>query len=127
MFFIVCVNFKSQDFNNKDVLLPVAQSARPLEVSGSDPLYLNMNDRGELLVTGQEPLRTKSEMGQYLKQEYARAERSAKEKGSSKIKTVVIIRAHKSVDYEPVYDLLRLCKDSGFTKLQLRAVQKSTT
>jgi biopolymer transport protein ExbD len=125
MFFIVCVSFKAQDYNSKDVQLPVAQSARTLERSGDDPVFLNMNEKGELLVVGRDPLKTQSEIKGYLLREHDFAERLAKERGDKKIRTVIVIRAHRGVDWGQGYQLLHLCKDAGFTKLQLRAVQKA--
>jgi biopolymer transport protein ExbD len=117
MFFIVCVNLKQQDYNTKDLTLPSAQSARPLEKSANDPLFLNLNTKGELLLTGREPLKTEPEIRQYLKGEFAESERIKK-------KRVIIIRADQAAFYEEVYKVLRLCKDAGFNRLQLRAVQK---
>lgn len=124
MFFIVCVSFKAQDYNSKDVQLPVVQSARILERSDDEPLFLNMDERGEVLIAGRDPLRTVPEMKDYLQHVYSSAQRVAKERGDKKIKMVIILRAHRGVDYESVYQLLRLCKDIGFTTLQLRAVKK---
>lgn len=125
MFFIVCVNFKQQDYNTKDVKLPVAQSARPLERSDYEPIFLNLNDKGAVLVPGREPLESRPAIRAYLKSEFDAAERVTKK--GEKIKRVVIIRGHRAADYEKIYDLLRDCKDVGFSKLQLRAEQKASS
>ena len=42
MFFMVCVNFVSQQVN-EDIKLPVAQSARPMDKTEVDVLFLNLD------------------------------------------------------------------------------------
>lgn len=126
MFFMMCVNFVTEQVN-EDIKLPVAQSARPMDKSEVDILFLNMDAQGRLLVPGQEkPLATQGEMSFYLKQQYADAKRTAETKGdkSGQVRTAVIIRAHRDVSYAQVFQLLRLCKDTGYRKLQLRALTK---
>src|SRR5262245_7546159 len=124
MFFMMCVNFVSEQVN-EDVKLPQAQSARPMDKRLGDVLVLNMDAKGRLLVPGRpKPLTTPLEFGTYLRQEYADAKRNAearKEK-SDGISTVVIVRAHRDSNYANVFGILRLCKEVGFRKLQLRAL-----
>ena len=124
MFFMMCVNFVSEQVN-EDIKLPVAQSARPMDKRLGDVLVLNMDAKGRLLVPGRpKPLTTPLEIGTYLKQEYADAKRNAaarKEK-SDQVQTALIIRAHRDSSYASVFGLLRMCKEIGFRKLQLRAL-----
>ena len=121
MFFIITVNFVSQQVTNESEL-PDAQSARPMDKDETEVLFINMNEKGQVLVLGaREPLdaaRTRVS----LNQQYEDARLNAKD---GKVNTVVIIRAHKSADYKDVYELLRLCKAAGFRKLQLRAIAKA--
>src|SRR5947209_15374885 len=53
-FFMLCINF-SQDNYDQRVRLPVAGSARPVEVAraGEDRLVLNVDRQGRLLFNGQ--------------------------------------------------------------------------
>jgi biopolymer transport protein ExbD len=127
MFFMMCVNFVTEQIN-EDIQLPDAQSARPMEKSEADVLFLNLNPEGHLLATGREaPLERLSEMKFYLEKEYEDARRLAKERGdrSGQVRTVIIIRADRAVDYVHVYQLLRLCKEVGYRKYQLRAKTKN--
>jgi biopolymer transport protein ExbD len=127
MFFMMCVNFVTRQVS-KDIVLPVAQSARPMDKSFTEVLFLNMDEKGQLIRLGQpKPLTTPGEIRYYLSQEYADAKRTAEAKGdkSGKVKTVVIIRAHQNVNYAQIYNLLRTCKEVGYNKLQLRATIKA--
>jgi len=123
MFFLICVNFVSADFN-KDIQLPASQSARAMDKSEVDVLFLNMDQHGNLIVSGQkDPLATKPGIQHYLAQQYADAKRAAEQSGEKKgqVRTAVIIRADERTTYSQVYELLQACKVVGYHKLQLRA------
>jgi biopolymer transport protein ExbD len=127
MFFMICVNFVSAQVN-EEIKLPVAQSARAMDKAEVEVLVLNMEASGKLLVVGQpKPLSTVGEKRYFLKQYFADAKRAAEESGDKKgqVKTTVIIRADKNATYEEVFELMALCKDAGFKKLQLRAFTKA--
>src|SRR5437667_12875199 len=77
MFFMMCVNFVSEQVN-EDIKLPVAQSARPMDKRLGEVLVLNMDSQGQLIVPGRsKPVITPLEIGTYLKQEYADAKPKA--------------------------------------------------
>ena len=127
MFFMVCVNFVSQQVN-EDIKLPVAQSARPMDKAEVDVLFLNMDQHGKLMVPGRDqPLSTLPQMRVYLRQVYADAKRTAEERGdkSGRVKTAVVIRADKRGTYLKLFELLQLCKDVGYQRLQLRALTEA--
>jgi len=127
MFFMICVNFVSEQVN-KDVQLPVSQSARAMDKGEVDVLFLNLDQNGNLLVSGQpRPLNTRGEIQNYLVTQFADAKRAAQESGdkTGKVKTVVIIRADENSTYLQVYELLQACKKVGYHKLQLRARTKA--
>jgi biopolymer transport protein ExbD len=127
MFFMVCVNFVSQQVN-EDIKLPIAQSARPMDKTEVDVLFLNVDHGGKLLVPGREqPLTTLPQMRVYLRQVYLDAKRAAEEKGdkNGRVKTAVVIRADRRTTYLKIFELLQLCKEVGYQKLQLRALTQS--
>jgi biopolymer transport protein ExbD len=127
MFFMVCVNFVSQQVN-EEIKLPVAQSARPMDKSELDVLFLNVDQTGKLIVPGRDqPLTTLPQMRVFLRQVHADAKRAAEEKGdkSGKVKTAVVIRADKRTTYVKIYELLQLCRDVGYQKVQLRALSQA--
>jgi biopolymer transport protein ExbD len=126
MFFLICVNFVSEQFD-QDIQLPLSQSARSMEKGESDVMFLNLDQHGHLLVSEQaQPLQTKAEIQYYLKQHHADAQRTAEVSGnkSGQVRTAVIIRADKRATYAQVYGLLQACKSAGYRKLQLRAESK---
>jgi biopolymer transport protein ExbD len=127
MFFMVCVNFVSQQVN-EDIKLPVAQSARPMDKTEVDVLFLNVDQSGKLIVPGREqPLATLPQMRVYLRQFYLDAKRTAEEKGDKegRVKTAVVIRADRRTTYLKIFELLQLCKEVGYQKLQLRALTQA--
>ena len=120
MFFMMCVNFVTEQVN-EDIKLPYAQSARPMDKGEQDVLFLNIEEHGQLLVLGREDplnlIRTKY----YLKRQF---EDAAKASPDGRVRTVIVIRAHKDADYSQVYQVLQLCKSEGFRKLSLRAMTR---
>jgi biopolymer transport protein ExbD len=130
MFFVMVANF-SMEQANADVKLPDAMSGKPTEKTDAEVLYLNLNDKGEILIVGHEPLGA-TEIYGYLKDQYTEAAelaRDRKKKGladSDQVSTVIIIRADKNTDFGPVYNVLRQAKAAGFKKWQLRVNHRNT-
>jgi biopolymer transport protein ExbD len=123
MFFMICVNFVSEQVN-QDIKLPVAQSARPMDKGEIDVLFLNMDKYGNVMVPGrQQPLVTTGDKQHYLNQEHADKLHFQQIQGdkSGSVKTAVIIRADQGAKYGQIFELLHLCKQAGYHKLQLRA------
>ena len=124
MFFIVSINFVTQEIN-ENIELPVAQSAGPMDKGNTDVLFLNLNQKGFLEVVGEsQPRQSLVEMNLFLKDKYADAKRLAQERGDKKVNTTVIIRADQRVPYKLIYQILHQCKEVGYSKLQLRAMTK---
>ena len=150
MFFMACTNFAMENVN-ENVKLPLAQSAKPVEDVGSDILYLNIDQQGNLLVTRdntfrdgkidgmkdkqlddsgnlvspgkfERPLRNR-QMDGYLKRIYADNTRiaSTRKDDPGLVRTLVILRAHQDAKFSDVYEVLRICRGVGFRKMQLRA------
>src|SRR5437773_2180723 len=95
MFFIMCVNFVAEQVSG-DIHLPVAQSARPMDKSADDVLFLNLEQNGHLRIFGRpEPLRTLGEMTYYLKMAFEDARRHNRDP----VKTLVVIRADQDVHF----------------------------
>ncbi len=122
MFFIMVVNFVTEQVN-RGINLPTAQTARPMEnrkIGGT--LFLNMDAKGQVTVPEEaKPLTTIPEIRFYLRKCHDDAARLAQQLGEKGVNTVVVLRADRGVDYAYVYHVLRMCKEVGFRKLQLRA------
>src|SRR5438477_7830361 len=125
MFFMMCVNFVSEQVN-QNIELPVAQSARPMDKGEVDVLFLNVDRKGNLVVPGHDTLMTMPAISYYLRQQYTDAERADKLRGGPGIvKTSIVIRADVNASYKNVFDLMALCKQIGYRKLHLRAKTKA--
>jgi len=143
MFFMMCVNFVSEQ-NNEDVKLPDSASVQPMDKAETDVLFINLKpfhfrewqDRvrdpdllGKLqdkfregdplvFVSGKEPMKP-IELDFWLKQKHEDLLKESKE-----VKTAVIIRADENTDYTQVFRVLQMCKVRGFTNLKLRAITR---
>lgn len=126
MFFMMCVNFVTEQVN-QNINLPVAESAVPMDKSDSEAtvLFLNLNRNGHLEVPGHDPMRNPFEMRFYIKSQYDDAKRLNEEKGlKGVVQTTVIIRADKSSNYAEVYRMLKICQEVGYSKIQVRALSQ---
>jgi biopolymer transport protein ExbD len=144
MFFMMTVNFVTEQAN-EDIKLPDSQSAKPMDKSQADVLFVNLkpyraadfegrypsaevahyddkfkDDPFCAMVLGKPPMKL-SELQPFLKQQYEDAVRNAKD---GKIHTVIVIRAHKDSQYDKVYRVLQMCKNVGYHDLHLRVISK---
>jgi biopolymer transport protein ExbD len=142
MFFIMCVNFVSEQVN-EDIKLPDSQAAKPMMKDGTDALLINLQPfhteeqarsgkfrtqdlnkfhEGEAMATALlKPPFKLSELNSFLKQQYEDAGRLSKD---GQVRTVIVLRAHKDMQYEDVYRVLQMCKTIGYRDLHLRAISK---
>jgi biopolymer transport protein TolR len=121
MFFMVTVNFATEQ-TQEDVALPTSQSARPLPKHGAkDPIFINLvvkeGDKNEhqVLITGKPPM-IQAEARSWIQNQYDDLKRFGE------VTSPVVIRADKNADYGEVYKLLRACADAGFRNLKVRAI-----
>jgi biopolymer transport protein ExbD len=151
MFFMMCVNFVSEQVN-EDIRLPQSQAVKPMDKADTDVLFINLKpfdlkefqdrlpadvlarvqekfrDGDEcVLIPGKEPMR-RSDLNIWLKQQYADAKQIAESAagGSKDVNTAIVIRAHKDADYGQVFEILQMCKNVGYRRLKLRALTKNT-
>ena len=120
MFFMVTVNFATEQ-TQEDVALPDSQTARPLPTQGAkDPLFINLRlseqtRRPVILVTGM-PEMGQADARRWIQKQYEDLGRFGD------VKNPVIIRADKAAEYAQVYQLLQSCSDAGFRNLKVRAL-----
>src|SRR5438552_7349756 len=50
MFFMVCANFVMEQIN-ESIQLPKAEAARPLDANAHNIIFLNVNEKGEVLLS----------------------------------------------------------------------------
>src|SRR5215470_13812565 len=117
MYFIMCANFIDQE-NTAEVLLPVAQMAKPISRDDSDVLFLNVDQDGKVLILG-EPPKDLAATRLWLDN---RALDAKTKSGDGPIRTAIVVRAHRDASYDSVYRLMQACKDKGFKRFKLRAM-----
>jgi len=109
---------------NELIMLPVSQSARAMDKGEVEVLVLNMDAEGKVHVVGQQkPLANLGQKISFLRTYYSDAKHTAEERGDKNgdVKTTVIIRGHQQANYAQLYELMGLCKEAKFKKIQLRA------
>jgi biopolymer transport protein ExbD len=122
MFFMITVNFVQTEALNEDVVLPAAQAAVPLDQSGDDYIFLNMNKQGKL-VGFLEDLNNEIKLKAHLQREQQARQRAAQEKGrKGDVNIVIVLRAHKDARYADVYRVLDTCSQAGYKRWQLRVL-----
>src|SRR5438094_9252621 len=77
MFFMICVNFVSEQVNEL-IMLPVSQSARAMDKGEVEVLVLNMDAEGKVHVVGQQkPLANLGQKISFLRTYYSDAKHTA--------------------------------------------------
>jgi biopolymer transport protein ExbD len=120
MFFMMCANFVSNQVN-ENIKLPVMQSARPADKRENDLFFLNIYDDGTLEVPGKNPIKKDTDKKVVLREEYRDRQRNL-DKGEKDVKTIIVLRGDKNVDYKDIFQIMNWCKEAGFRQFRLRAM-----
>ena len=141
MFFMMCVNFVTEQVN-EDIKLPVSDSARPVDKADVDALFINQKSmkskefreklrpeqlerlgdtESVVLVPGKEPMKL-IEAKAWLKQQYEDAQKTAKD---GKVETVIHFRPDEDLELNQMFTLMQHCKVVGYRKLKVRAITRS--
>ena len=124
MFFMITVNFVQAESANEKVILPAAQSAVPIDPTGDDYIFLNMDKEGKL-VGPLEDLNNEIRFKAHLEREKEARRQAAQEKGrKADVNIVIVLRAHREAPYEKVWNILDTCNRAGYHRWQLRVKQK---
>ena len=127
MFFMICVNFVGEQVN-ADIQLPTSQSARPMDRTEVDVLFLNLDAKGNVHAPGEpKALTTPAAVQVYLRRQFSDAKSLAIDRGdkSGKVNTTIIIRADRNSTYQQVFELMLWCRDVGYRKIEQRAYIKT--
>jgi biopolymer transport protein ExbD len=153
MFFMMCVNFVNEQVS-RDIRLPVSQVAAPMNKGETDVLFINLKaynpddfkdrpaaDRDYIkklfhdaepgkqqlcaLIVGAEYPKTAADLKAWLEKKYTYAKADAEKTGDGTVKTIIIIRADKELEYEHVFAAMKLCEEAKFPRLKLRAIIKN--
>jgi biopolymer transport protein ExbD len=141
MFFMMCVNFVTEQVN-KDIKLPVSESAKAVDKADADALFLNQKSmkskefrnslspatlerlgdaESVVMVPGKEPMRL-IEAKAWLKQQAEDAKKTSKD---GKIHTVIHFRPDADLELNQLFTLMQHCKVVGYKQLKIRAITKN--
>lgn len=113
-FFMILINF-AEDNNNQTIKLPASELARPAEAPPDDPIVLQMNSVGQILITGD--FTNLAEVKRKLTTKAQFIRRQKKDPKNSNI----IIRADGRAATKSVRELINVCQELGFENYTLRA------
>jgi biopolymer transport protein ExbD len=117
-FFMVLVNFSEAEQDER-VKLPESELAKPPEVPFEDPITLQMDKNGDVIVDGETlPL---DAMGRRMQKK----REILKYMGKTPGEVTVIIRAHEYCATGKVQELIKICQEQKFERFALRAKEKT--
>ncbi len=128
MFFMVCANFVMEQVN-ETIKLPPAIASKPLDKSGDKALFLNINTKGEVLLSqldavGSDSTLTNAEaVKSYMIRRYDEDMKGLKpgEKGPQ---LRIIIRADENAKFKDVYGIMSACRKAGFYDAEVRVIKQ---
>ena len=131
MFFMLCATFVAEQ-TEATIKLPEAIAARALDKNEGDPIFLNINARGQVILSRSQmedkgELDTPPELEQYLKRrakvEYRATTGKAEDPPRDwKPQTTLIMRIDKEAEFSKTYPLMKACRQANYTKVELRAL-----
>src|SRR5262249_53549449 len=124
MFFMICANFVLEQ-TDVAIVLPRAVAAQAITANDGQVIYLNINEKGELLLPPSErytnPDGTETKILTNAKAiEIYLKRRSHEEEGSDK-RSLIILRVHKLCPFEKTFEIMQACRNVGYQRVQLRA------
>jgi biopolymer transport protein ExbD len=118
MFFLIVANFIEEQ-NNKDILLPEATTAVPIEPQAVDVLPLNVDQEGKLVLAENEAISSDQQITRFLTDKYNEFKSDRGEKGAKDI--AVVVRGDARADFKYIYRVMTAARQAGFSKIELRA------
>lgn len=128
MFFMVCANFVMEQVN-ESIKLPTAVSAQPLDPNAGNIIFLNVNEKGEVLLSALDAvgsdrvLYNQIQVQSYMKRRYEEDVRVAGGDTSKPPRSTVIIRADRRTQFRKIYDIEVACQKAGYKNCKLRAIR----
>jgi biopolymer transport protein ExbD len=129
MFFMLCANFVLEQ-TNVEIKLPEANAAKALEKTEDDPFFLNVNSKGQVLLTPNQregdidTLDNEVQVYNYMARQAERSKKAAEARGEKweKPKTVLILRVDRATPFDKTYPIMKACRRAGYDRVQLRVL-----
>jgi biopolymer transport protein ExbD len=128
MFFMVCANFVMEQIN-ETIQLPTAVAAKPLDPNAQNIIFLNVNEKGEVLLSPLDAVGKENTLYNPVQVQFymkGRFEEDVRKNGGDKTKpprSTLIIRADKKTPFEKVYGIMKACRLAGYQNCQLRTIR----
>src|SRR5262245_11604788 len=124
-FFMLVINFQAAALD-MSLKLPVVGSARPVESQTEDLMVLNINNKGQLRVTGQtveaEPFLAKEAA---FARKRLQSETGKKFNPGDELPTLIVVRADQKTPFDLLNKVLTECQKHGYRKFALRAMNRA--
>jgi biopolymer transport protein ExbD len=128
MFFMLCANFV-MDQTSAEVKLPEAAAAKAIERDVNEVIFLNVDSKGRVLLTPDQRTDDESEtLDNEIQVKSFMQRRAAVEKrktGKDMPEAVLVLRVDRETPFDRTYGIMKACRDAGYTRVQLRAIQPS--
>jgi biopolymer transport protein ExbD len=133
MFFMLCANFV-MDQTNVEIKLPEAIAAKALNKSEEYAIYLNVNEKGQVILTPTDQYKDSNgdvistldnpiQVEGFLKRRAKEDKAAAGPAGADKpLRSVIILRVHKECSFDKTYGIMKACRKADYLRVQLRAV-----
>lgn len=126
MFFMLCANFVMEQTSDA-IKLPEAFAAKALDKGEENPIFLNINEQGKVLLTpdqrGKDDTETLDNEIQVKGFMDLQAAIEKRRTGKQQPQSSVILRVDKSTPFERTYKIMKACRLAGYQKVQLRVLQ----
>jgi biopolymer transport protein ExbD len=127
MFFMLVTNFAMEQ-TKAEIQLPEAISAKVLDKGEGDPIFLNINEQGIVLLTANQmegdtaTLDNETQVQNYMKR---RADEDRRKSGKTEVQSTIILRVDKRTSFEKTYKIMKACRLAGYQKVQLRVLRSN--
>ncbi len=127
MFFMLCANFVMEQ-TSAEVKLPEAIAAKALDKDVGDVLFLNVNEKGQVLLTPDQREGDTDTLDNAIQVQGYMGRQAALEKrktGKDKPQATLILRVDRATPFEKTYAIMKGCRLAGYEKVQLRVIRHS--
>jgi biopolymer transport protein ExbD len=127
MFFMIVSNFVMEQ-TNEAIQLPEAIAAKALDKGEGDPIFLNINEQGKVLLSANQregdtdTLDNEDQVRRYMLNRAAEEQRKT---GKKELQTTLILRVDKLTPFEKTYKIMKACRIAGYQKVQLRVLRSN--
>jgi biopolymer transport protein ExbD len=127
MFFMIVSNFVLEQ-TNQEITLPEAIAAKALEKGDGDPIFLNVNEQGKVLLGANQregdtdTLDNEDQVRRYM---LNRAAEEKRKTGKNEVQASLILRVDRLTPFDKTYKIMKACRLAGYQKVQLRVLRSN--